>query len=132
MRILIVDDDYVSRTKLKALLSAYGDCDTVPNGAMAVEMFTTAHAENVPYDLISMDVNMPGNRGQDVVKQIRDWEDQNRIPQQGKEVKVLMVTVMNTAQDIVSSFRQGCEGYLVKPVTPDSLRKALVQIGIGL
>ncbi|MFH0881024.1 MAG: response regulator [Lentisphaerota bacterium] len=130
MRILIVDDDYVSRSKLKALLSKYGDCDVVPNGDLALEMFRCAHAEAIPYDLISMDVNMPGDKGQEVVRKIRNWEAEHRIPQTAIEVKILMVTVVNDPHDITLSFRQGCEGYLIKPITPEKLKEALAKIEI--
>lgn len=131
MRILIVDDDYVSRTKLKALLSSYGDCDTAPSGKLAFEMFKAAYEEDLPYELITMDVDMPEERGQAIVKKIREWEAAEKIHLRGTEARILMVTVMSAAKEVVSSFRQGCEGYLVKPVTPDKLREALLQIGLA-
>ena len=48
------------------------------------------------------------------------------------QVKILMVTVKNDSENIISSFREGCDGFLIKPVTPDKLCQALAKIGIVL
>jgi CheY-like chemotaxis protein len=125
MRILVVDDDYVSRTKLKALLSEHGDCDAVPSGEIALSMFHAAHAEQVPYDLVTMDVNMPVMRGQEVVAHIRAREKENPSAPQAK---ILMITAVKGGQDVMSAFREGCEWYLVKPVTPENLSEALAKL----
>ncbi len=132
MRILIVDDDYVSRTKLKALLAPCGDCDAVPDGALAVSMFEKAHQESVPYDLITMDIDMPGMSGQETVQKIRQWEHDQRAYRNGAgEARVLMVTVKKDPKAIVASFRDGCEWYLIKPVTPEKLRDAFPRLGFA-
>ena len=128
MRILVVDDDYVSRTKLKALLSIHGDCDAVPNGELAMAMIEAAHAESVPYELITMDVNMPGMRGPEVVARIREWEKDNGGPTGG--ARILMITAVKGGKDVMSAFREGCEWYLVKPVTPENLAESLSKLEI--
>ena len=124
MRILVVDDDYVSRVKLKALLSKYGECDSAPDGKTALHLFEKAHAESVPYNLISLDIDMPDMRGQEVLRKIREWEEKNKV-KFSQEVKVLMITVMDDAPDVVSSFKEGCESYLNKPITPEKIENAL-------
>ncbi len=131
MRILVVDDDYVNRTKLKTLLAAYGDCDAAPSGDIALEMFKEAHAEGVPYDLITVDIRMPGKEGREVLKEIRDWENENKCYQDGTVAKVLMITVMKDRDSIMSSFRENCDGYLIKPVTPENLREELAKLKLS-
>jgi two-component system chemotaxis response regulator CheY len=132
MRILIVDDEYVSRTKMKVLLSDHGDCDAAPNGELALDLVEDALRESCPYDLITMDVDMPGMTGEKVVRAIRDRE-WNWAKETGKpvhEAQILMATVRKDTQTVIDSFRGGCEGYLVKPVTPESLNQALVGAGL--
>ena len=73
-RIFAVDDDFVSRVKLKNLLTPYGDCDAIPTGEMALEMVCYAHKEGVQYDLVTMDISMPGMTGIEVNEKIRDFE----------------------------------------------------------
>lgn len=129
MRILIVDDDYFSRVKLKAMLSRYGDCDAMPGGNVALEMFLRAHSEGVPYDLVTLDIDMPDMPGQDVLLQMRSWERDNKQTT-GDGVPVLMITVMEDATSVVTSFMEGCHWYLVKPLSREKLENALRSLGL--
>ena len=130
MRVLIVDDDYTSRVLLKALLAAYGDCDVAPDGDVAMRLFIASHEESFPYELITMDVNLPDAQGQEVVSRIRQWEEENTVFKTGSETKILMISFSGDAGDVVSSFSTGCEGYLVKPVSAAKLKEALLELGV--
>ncbi len=125
MRILVVDDNYVNRVQLKSLLTQYGDCDGAGSAATAIALFEEAHHENLPYALITLDIDLGTSDGRDLLAQFRKWEEDNSACVSGQEAVILMVTVKDAAPDVFSSFSKGCEGYLVKPVTPDSLRMAL-------
>ena len=129
MRILVVDDDYVSRSKLAALLAPYGQCDSSPNGEIALKLFEEAQKELAPYELVTMDIEMPGMNGEEVVKQMRKVEESLQVPTLDS-VKILMVTVKHALKDVSASYYHGCNGYLIKPTTPEGLREALAEIGI--
>jgi len=128
MRILVVDDDYVSRVKLLTLLGAYGQCDSAPNGEIAVKLFEEAHKELVPYDLVTMDIEMPVMNGHETIARMREAERALQLtgPQ---AVKILMVTVHKTIKQVASSYEEGCDGYLTKPTTPEDLKKTLAEVG---
>ena len=113
---------------MKALLSSCTDCDTASDGEMALAMFEKAHQESVPYDLITMDIEMPGMCGQEVVKKIREWERKQKTYKEGNEVKILMVTVKTDPESIVVSFRDGCEWYVIKPITQEKLQDAFARL----
>ncbi len=127
MRILVVDDDYVSRSKLAALLASYGQCDSSPNGEIALKLFEEAHKESAPYELVTMDIEMPGMNGEEVVTQMRKIEEDLHVQD---SAKILMVTVKRTLKDVSASYYRGCSGYLIKPTTPDGLKAALGEVGI--
>ncbi len=129
MRILIVDDDYISRTKLKALMAPYGDCDAVYNGVLALQFFKQAWDDCAPYDLITLDVDMPDLRGEEVVHTIREWEQAKKCYQNNEEIKILMVSAMKDGQTVLKSFSKGCEAYLFKPVTQASIRESMEKLG---
>jgi len=128
MRVLVVDDDYVSRTKLMTLLAVYGQCDGAPNGEIAVKYFEAAHKELVPYDLITMDIEMPVMDGQQTVVAIRKIERDLQVTSE-KEVKILMVTVKRSPKDVVKAYYEGCSGYLTKPTKPEDIKKSLGELG---
>lgn len=131
MRILVVDDEYVSRAKLKAILSEYGDCDVAPSGEIALEMFKKAHEESLPYELITLDIKMPGMDGRQVLSAIRNWEKERECFKTKTEAKILMVTILGDKESVMGSFRENCDGYLVKPITPENVRRELAKIGIS-
>jgi CheY-like chemotaxis protein len=130
MRILIVDDDLVSREKLKALLSAYGECTTVPNAEWALKKIKHANDHTRPYELITVDVEMPGMRGEEMVHELRQWEQAQKTYKKDREIKVLMVTSKKDPETVIASFREGCEWYLNKPVNPENLTAALERLDI--
>ena len=126
MKILVVDDEEVSREKLMLLLSAYGDCDSAEKGEKALEMFKRARSENRPYELVTMDVEMPRMSGKEVIAQMREIE---RIrPEQ--RAKILMVTVTADVRTVLSSFKIGCDGYIIKPFTEEKVREVLSSCSI--
>jgi CheY-like chemotaxis protein/HPt (histidine-containing phosphotransfer) domain-containing protein len=128
MRILAVDDEFVSRMKLKTLLGEYGEVDAVPDGGVALRMAQCAYEEGAPYGLITADINMPGMDGHELVGQLRKWEEAHHELVRGKQAKILMITSTNDPKAVMSSFREGAEWYLVKPVTPQNLRTAIEKI----
>jgi two-component system, chemotaxis family, chemotaxis protein CheY len=131
MRILVVDDDYVSRVKLSELLVPYGHRDAAPNGDIAIRLFDEAHKELAPYDLVTMDIGMPGMGGQEVVACLREKEKSWGMARESA-AKIIMVTGRDSVKDVWSSYFEGCDGYLTKPIKPESLKKALAQAGCKL
>lgn len=121
MKVLIVEDDDISRKILIRILSQLGACDAVIDGAEAVEAFELAWEDNDPYDLLLMDIMMPEVDGQEALKHIRKIERQMGI-RGNKEVKVIMLTALEDAHSVVEAFyRGGATSYLVKPIGAEQL-----------
>lgn len=128
MRILVVEDDYVSRTILSKLVEDWGVVDTAVDGTEAVGKFRSAMKIGSPYDLICLDVMMPGMDGREVLREIRAHEEYEGITTLGG-VKIVMVTALSTYDNIAGAFRDQCDGYLTKPVTRKQLETTLAAIG---
>jgi two-component system chemotaxis response regulator CheY len=115
MKTLIVEDDFTSRLLLQSLLSRYGECHGVVNGYEAIKAFCMATDQNVPYNLVCMDILMPGPNGPDTVRSLRAIEEEKGVlPQHG--AKVIMTTGLNSARDVSQSFNSLCDAYLTKPI----------------
>ncbi|HEX2983255.1 MAG TPA: response regulator [Ignavibacteriales bacterium] len=116
MKFLIVEDDFASRFILQKMLSPYGECDVAVNGIEAIDAYNLAIREEQPYDLICLDIMMPKMDGQEALKLIRQRETELGIEPKD-EVKIIMVTALDTPKDVVEAFYQGgCTSYLVKPI----------------
>lgn len=120
MRILIVDDEYISRQVLFEMLKAYGQCDMVSNGKDALDAFKLALDSNDPYSLICLDIMLPEMDGHEVLKKIREIEKENNILE-FKGVKIIMVSALDDSDSIKKAFIEQCEAYLIKPFTKENI-----------
>jgi len=129
MKCLIVEDDFVSRKLLQTCLADHADCDVACDGREAVEAFTEALEAGRPYDLICLDVMMPGMGGREALTDIRRIEAQHGIGGLDS-VKVIMTTALDDSINIFGAFREGCEAYVVKPICKDKLLAEIEKLGL--
>lgn len=129
MRILIVEDDFISRRILKEILSEYGSCDVVVDGHEAIQEFRMALSEQKPYDIIFLDIMMPNVDGLQALKQIRSIERERGI-QPVHEVKIVMTTALDDPRTVIDAYYQGgADSYLVKPLTKAKITAELQKVG---
>lgn len=129
MRILIAEDDSVSRKFLFQYLSRYGECDLVVDGLEALDAFLLSLKENNTYDLICLDIMMPKVDGVMVLKHMKDLEVQKGIkPEQ--RAKVIMITALAETQFVQHAFEIGCDAYVAKPVDTAKLKEILIELGL--
>ena len=131
MKSLVVEDDTTSRLVMKEYLSAFGHCDAVPHGKDALAAFAKAHDEGSPYELVCLDIMMPDMNGHDVLVRLRKYESDLNIGGLNG-ARVLMTTALGDAKNVVRAFKEQCEGYLVKPVTPENLAEKLKELGFTI
>ena len=129
MKCLIVEDDFAARKLMQIHLSNYGDCDIAVDGNEAVEAFRQAINEKEPYELICLDIMMPNMDGHEALKVIRQIESEHGI--NGLDgVKVIMTTALGDSKNVIGSFREGCEAYIVKPIRKDKLFEEMENLGL--
>jgi two-component system, chemotaxis family, chemotaxis protein CheY len=130
MKILIAEDDIISSLLLQKLLSPYGEVHTSRNGSETVEAFKMAHASQDPYDLICLDIMMPGMDGQAVLRAIRAFEGEQGFAV-GTGVKIIMTTALNDASNVMGAFRDQCDAYIVKPIERAQLYGRIAELGLA-
>ena len=127
MRILLAEDDMISRKVIAKLLGQYGECDITVDGMEALDAFLLAFKENNPYDLICLDIMMPKVDGVRVLKAIRTLEkQQNVLPE--KRAKVIMTTALSDKEYVDKAFEIGCEAYATKPLDKDKLKEVMKKL----
>ena len=105
MRILVVDDEVdLAEAVARGLRREGYAVDIAHDGASALEK-----AELVPYDLVCLDVTMPGIDGLEVCERLRD------NPPDGDAPRVLMLTARDSIEDRIDGLDHGADDYLVKP-----------------
>ena len=110
-KILIVDDNEVVRlSHLRSLRSAKCDADAVWDGTQALHAM-----ELESYDVVLLDLRMPGMDGMDVLKTIkRRWPDS----------EVVIITGYPSIESAKEAVRLGAYDYLAKPLGPDDVINA--------
>jgi len=110
-RVLAVDDSPLMRTFLQNKLQPYGiNPEFAASGEEALFKISKQH-----YDMIFLDVMLPGMDGYDVCKMIKKNKDNNLM-------KVVMLTSKDKTFDKIRGTMAGCDGYLTKPVDELKLR----------
>jgi len=117
-RILVADDEPHIRRILKTVLeSGSFEVDTRPDGTAALEAVTgTEH-----YDLILLDIMMPGATGLEVLKQIRGIERLKSTP-------VVILTAKGQDADRQAALSLGANDFLTKPFSPKKLLARITEI----
>jgi len=116
-RILIVDDDKDLCQMLAKYLSVKGfDVEMVHCGESALKSVTVGK-----YDLIILDIMMPGMDGYEVCQRLKTQREFNPIP-------ILMLSAKDTEQDRITGFKTGADAYISKPFETNELHKSIVDL----
>jgi two-component system phosphate regulon response regulator OmpR len=108
--VLVVDDD----TRLRGLLRRYlAEQDFVVSTAVSAAD-ARAKLEHLAYDLMVLDIMMPGETGLELTKSLRTVRGQAPLP-------ILLLTARGEASDRIEGFEVGADDYLQKPFEPREL-----------
>ncbi|HTA66661.1 MAG TPA: response regulator transcription factor [Bryobacteraceae bacterium] len=109
-RILVVDDDPQIRRVMRTTLTGEGyEVDDARSGEEALEKLRAGR-----YELMLLDINMPGMGGIETCRQVRANSD----------MAIIMLTVRNTEQDKVQALDAGADDFITKPFsTPELLAR---------
>ena len=129
MRVLIVEDDFISRKVLNNFMRDYGECDVAVNGEEGLAAINEAVRAKSHYDLICLDIKMPGMDGIETLRRIREIEQENKVAL-GEGAKILMTTSVKDRSEIVKAFHDNCDGYLRKPIAKKKLIESLEKLGL--
>jgi two-component system chemotaxis response regulator CheY len=125
LRALIVDDDPVNTRFLSEILSPYARCDIAENGRRGLTAFDRALAAGTPYDIIFLDVMMPGMDGHQALEGMRHLENRQGVPP-SQAAKVIMVSALDDSRTLYRAFFQGhALSFLAKPFSGNTVLEEL-------
>lgn len=118
--ILLIDDHPMLRSGVKQLISLEPQLKVIgeaSNGQQGIEL-----AEKLDPDLILLDLNMPGMNGLETLDQLRTRTLSGRV---------VVFSVSNHEDDVISALKRGADGYLLKDMEPEDLLRSLHQAAAG-
>ncbi len=121
MRILIADDEPLSRRMLQGLIKKWGyEAILAEDGDAAWKSLKTMDAPRIAL----LDWMMPGQNGVDVCRLLRKQRPE-------PYTYILLLTAMDTPESVVEGLESGADDYLIKPFNPQEL-KARIRVGLRL
>ena len=121
LRLLLAEDNSINRKLALAALAQMGcAADVAVDGHEALSA-----AKSTRYDVILMDVQMPGMDGLEATRQIRLWERETNQP----AVRIIALTANALAGDRDICLKAGMDDYLPKPIRLEALRSLVLPTG---
>jgi DNA-binding NarL/FixJ family response regulator len=120
IRILIADDHPIVRQGFKQVLSETADLVVADEAGNGQEVLALVARRD--YDVILLDISMPGKNGLEVLKELKAVNP--RIP-------VLILSIYPEEQYAIRALKAGASGYLTKASAPDELISAIRKVSRG-
>ncbi|MEO5659597.1 MAG: response regulator transcription factor [Polaromonas sp.] len=120
IRILIADDHAIVREGLKRIVSSANDMEVVGEAADGTEVMQ--HVRRSDFDVLVLDLSMPGRSGMELIKLVRSEKPTLRI---------LVLSMHEELQYAVRAIKSGASGYLTKESAPVQLIQVLRKIAAG-
>ncbi len=121
LSILVAEDNEINALLARALLTKLGHHPVVAaNGVDALDAYFGARAAGTPFDLVLMDLRMPGIDGLEATRRIRaaDGKDSSRVP-------VIALTANAYPEHREACLAAGMDGFVTKPLDRERLMRAL-------
>ncbi len=117
-KVIFVEDSPTMRRIIMNSLNKIGINQIIEaeNGVDALEKISDQEV-----DMVITDWNMPEMNGEELVKELR-------ASSKYKETPILMITTRGMQDDVMSAIKMGVNGYIVKPFTPEVLKKKMGEI----
>ena len=124
LSILVAEDNDINALLARALLAKLGHRPTIASsGAAAIESWQAAQAAGAPYDLLLMDVHMPGLDGFEATARIRSAETERG----SARTRIIALTANASAEDREACLAAGMDGFVTKPLDRDKLAEVLTE-----
>jgi CheY-like chemotaxis protein len=118
-RVLMVEDNPVNMMIAVALLERWGAIvDQADDGASALHAIDVAHDSGNPFDIVLMDVQMPGMSGHEVTRRLRQRYDRHTLP-------IVALTAAALVSEREDAMAAGMNDFLTKPIDAERLRQTL-------
>jgi PAS domain S-box-containing protein len=125
LAVLIAEDNEINALLARSLLARLGHRPTVAtSGAAALVSWRAESDAGIPYDLVLMDLHMPGLDGLEAARRIRAAEAERGA----RRTPIIALTANAFAEDRDACLAAGMDGFLVKPLDRDRLAAALADL----
>ena len=120
IRIVIADDHAIVREGLKRIVSSVADMEVASEAADGAEVMQ--RVRELSFDVLMLDLSMPGRSGMELIKLLRA---------EHPKLRILVLSMHQELQYAVRAIKSGASGYLTKESAPAQLEQAIRKIAAG-
>jgi CheY-like chemotaxis protein len=128
MKIMIIDDIMMNVLVLKHAVKSFGQVAGFQDVGAGLRALREAYETEDPFDLLFLDILMPGTDGLTVLRQVQEIGASHASH---ARTKVVMVTSQNERQSFREAIQLGAAGYLLKPILPERVREEVRRLTEG-
>lgn len=128
LRVMVVEDNVISAELLRRMVVAAGaECSVAADGFKCLDLYFKSQKDDEEedddsaFDVIFMDLCMPGMDGITTTRKIREWEEEHSLP----AVPIYIVTANALASEDTKCQQARVNGFFMKPISRDTVRGLL-------
>jgi DNA-binding NarL/FixJ family response regulator len=122
IRVMLVDDQEMIRTGLRAIITAHPDLDVVAEAGDGLDVLR--QLPGLAVDVILMDIRMPGIDGVEATRRIR-------LTHPADQMRILVLTTFDQDETVLQALRAGADGFLSKGAGPTELTDGIIAVSSG-
>jgi len=121
IKLIVADDHKIVREGLRAIINKTSDIQVIDEARNGSELLSKVIKNE--YDVILLDISMPGRSGLDILKQLK---------KEKPHIQVLILSMYSEEEFAVRAMKTGAAGYLVKDTASKDLIDAIRKVSMGL
>jgi len=130
LKILIIEDTPVNREFLILALKPYASCKAVSTGEAGLAEHKRALDQGLPFDVVFLDIQLPGIDGLKTLELMRAAEDQYEVPE-SRRSRVIVTTVLDDDRAASRAFISGqAVSFMTKPFRARQIADELRKLGL--
>lgn len=126
MKSLVIDDSKLIGLIMQETLERYGSCDVAFNPVDGFNKYVKSVNNNIPYDVIYLDLIMPIYNGYQILEMIRNYENSRGV----KNAIIIIVSGLYDEENKKKAMSLGADAYFVKPFNIDEFTEFFKDKGL--
>jgi two-component system chemotaxis response regulator CheY len=128
LRFLVVEDEPTVAGLLNFILRKHGECTVCSTGAEGLDYFRACWEQGEPLDLVVLDLFLPDRPGDEVLREIRNYEARRGIRPPDHHCHVLLNTASRDLDRMKQALAMEPDGYLLKPLNVELMLEAIEKL----